>query len=190
MRKVVAGLSMTLDGVVQSPRDWMMSTPGMDQVINQGISESDGILLGRKTYVEFAAMWPALGDAFPMAKFMNNTPKYVVSSTLESAEWEDSTLLRGDLRAAVTRLKTGEHTPGGEPGMNIKIPGSPTLVRSLLQLGLLDELGLMIHPIVLGAGARLFDPTSDRFDLELKESRTFDNGVISATYRPRAGAAS
>lgn len=177
VRKIVAGLAISLDGVIDSPRDWLMSTPEMDGVINAGIGASDAILLGRRTYVDFAAMWPGMGERFPMAAFMNNTPKYIVSSTLTSVDWAGSTLLRGDLTTELTKLKE-------QDGKDIKIPGSPKLVRSLLLAGLLDELGLMIHPIVLGSGARLFDEKSERADLELIGSTTFSNGVISATYRP------
>ncbi len=182
MRKIVAGLAISLDGVVESPPSWMMTNDEMDEVIDTGIAESDAILLGRKTYVEFANLWPGMGDRFPMAAFMNNTPKYVVSSTLTALDWGDSTLLAGDkagdLAGDLATLKQ-------QPGRNIKIPGSPTLVRSLLLAGLLDELSLMIHPIVLGTGARLFDAESERLDLELVESRTFKTGVVSATYHPK-----
>ena len=180
MRKIVAGLSVSLDGVTDSPPDWMMQSPEMDEVIHTGIAESDAILLGRNTYVDFARMWPGMGDSFPMAEFMNNTPKYVVSSTLTELDWTGSTLLGGDLAAELTALKS-------KPGRNIQIPGSPKLVRSLLLAGLLDELSLLIHPIVLGSGARLFEEPSDRADLELTASTTFGNGVISVTYRPKRG---
>jgi dihydrofolate reductase len=120
-------------------------------------------------------MWPRLGGDVPMADFMNGTPKYVASSTLRSLEWAGSTLLTGDLATELTELKR-------RPGKNIQIPGSPRLVRSLLADGLLDELSLMIHPVVLGTGARLFDGQADRMDLKLQDSRTLGTGVISATY--------
>ncbi|MGV9300081.1 dihydrofolate reductase family protein [Amycolatopsis sp. NPDC003676] len=113
------------------------------------------------------------------AAFLNNTPKYVVSSTLAELDWSGSTLLGADL-AELAALKA-------KPGKNIHIPGSPRLVRSLLLAGLLDELSLLIHPIVLGSGARLFEEPSDRADLELAGSRTFENGVLSVTYRLKPG---
>ncbi|WET76180.1 dihydrofolate reductase family protein [Amycolatopsis sp. QT-25] len=178
MRKIVAGLAISLDGVIDSPPNWMMSNAEMEEVIQTGIAESDAILLGRNTYVEFARMWPGMGETFPMAAFMNNTPKYVVSSTLTSLDWSGSTLLGADLTDELAKLKA-------LPGKNIKIPGSPQLVRSLVLAGLLDELSLMIHPIVLGSGARLFEAKSERADLELVASKTFENGVISVTYRPK-----
>lgn len=176
MRKIVAGLAVTLDGVVDSPSgNWMMFNDEMREIIDAGVAEADAILLGRRTYLEFAAMWPRLGGDVPMADFMNGTPKYVASSTLRSLEWAGSTLLTGDLATELTELKR-------RPGKNIQIPGSPRLVRSLLADGLLDELSLMIHPVVLGTGARLFDGQADRMDLKLQDSRTLGTGVISATY--------
>jgi dihydrofolate reductase len=176
VRKIVAGLAVTLDGVVDSPSgNWMMFNDEMQEIIDAGVAEADAILLGRRTYLEFAAMWPRLGGDVPMADFMNGTPKYVASSTLRSLEWAGSTLLTGDLATELTELKR-------HPGKNIQIPGSPRLVRSLLAGGLLDELSLMIHPVVLGTGARLFDGQTDRMDLKLQDSRTLGTGVISATY--------
>jgi len=176
VRKIVAGLAVTLDGVVDSPSgNWMMFNDEMREIIDAGVAEADAILLGRRTYLEFAAMWPRLGGDVPMADFMNGTPKYVASSTLRSLEWAGSTLLTGDLATELTELKR-------RPGKNIQVPGSPRLVRSLLAGGLLDELSLMIHPVVLGTGARLFDGQADRMDLKLQDSRTLGTGVISATY--------
>jgi dihydrofolate reductase len=176
VRKIVAGLAVTLDGVVDSPSgNWMMFNDEMREIIDAGVAEADAILLGRRTYLEFAAMWPRLGGDVPMADFMNGTPKYVASSTLRSLEWAGSTLLTGDLATELTELKR-------RPGKNIQVPGSPRLVRSLLADGLLDELSLMIHPVVLGTGARLFDGQADRMDLKLQDSRTLGTGVISATY--------
>ena len=177
MRKIVAGLSVSLDGVTESPPDWMTLNHEADEVIRAGIAESDAVLLGRNTYAGFARMWPGLGDSSPMAAFLNNTPKYVVSSTLTEVDWSGSTLLGPDLAAELNSLKS-------KPGKNIHIPGSPRLVRSLLPAGLLDELNLLIHPIVLGSGARLFPEASSRAGLELVASRTFGNGVLSVTYRP------
>jgi dihydrofolate reductase len=176
MRKIVAGLAITLDGVVDSPSgNWMMFDDEMREIIDAGVAEADAILLGRRTYLEFAEMWPRLGSGVPMADFMNDTPKYVASSTLRTVDWAGSTLLKGDLAAELTELKQ-------RPGKNIQVPGSPRLVRSLLCDGLLDELSLMIHPVVLGTGARLFDGGTDRMELKLKDSRTLGTGVVSVTY--------
>lgn len=129
MRKIVAGLAITLDGVVESPSaGWMLYNDEMGEVIGAGIAQADTVLLGRRTYLEFAELWPGQGSDVPMADFLNNTPKYVVSATLDTVEWKNSTLLKGDLAEELTKLKR-------QPGKNIQIPGSPRLVRSLLATG-------------------------------------------------------
>lgn len=181
MRKVVAGLFMTLDGMVESPSKWLSFSDEMGEMIGAGIAQADAILLGRRTYLEFAQLWPKQGNDTPMAAFLNGTPKYIASSTLHTLEWANSTLVTGDLADFVTKLKA-------QPGKNIQVPGSPRLVRSLLRDGLLDELSLMVQPIVLGSGMRLFDEMTDRVRLKLVESRTFSNGVLSVTYQPEDGA--
>jgi dihydrofolate reductase len=109
---------------------------------------------------------------------INNTPKFVVSTTLDEVSWENSTLVRGGLAAEVTKLKQ-------QPGKNISVSGSGTLVRSLLREGLLDELRLMIHPVVLGSGRRLFEDGIGQTSLELVASETFSTGVLNLTYRPK-----
>jgi len=179
MRKIVAGLAITLDGVVEAPSTsgWMRFNDEMAAMIATGTAQADAILLGRRTYLEFAELWPKLGSEVPMADFMNDTPKYVLSKTLDRVEWKHSTLLSGDLVAEVTKLKQ-------QPGRNIQVPGSPRLVRSLLQAGLLDELALMIHPIVLGSGQRLFDQPTDQIRLDLLDSRALSTGVLSVVYQP------
>jgi dihydrofolate reductase len=150
MRKIVTGLFISLDGVVESPSDWLLSSDEMWEVIGAGIAQSDAILLGRCTYLQFAEIWPNQGSDVPMADFLNNTPKHVVSSTLDTLDWANSSLVTGDLAGEVAKLRD-------QPGKNVQIPGSPTLVRSLLRGGLLDELSLMAHPIVVGSGMRLFE---------------------------------
>jgi dihydrofolate reductase len=178
MRKIVAGLAITLDGVVESPSShWLLFNDEMNEVIGAGVAHSDAILLGRNTYLQFAELWPKLGSDVPMADFMNNTPKYIVSSSLTTLDWANSSLVTGDLAEEVAQLKE-------RPGKNIQIPGSPRLVRSLLRDGLLDGLSLMVHPIVLGAGMRLFDEVTNRIGLKLIESRTLSTGVLCVTYQP------
>jgi dihydrofolate reductase len=177
MRRIVAGLAISLDGVVESPADWMLLDDELAAVINAGVAQADAVLLGRRTYLEFAKLWPTQGSDVPMADFLNNSPKHIVSSTLDTLEWANSTLVTGDLAEEIAKLKE-------QPGRNIQIPGSPTLVRSLLRDGLLDELSLAVHPIVVGAGMRLFDETSGQMRLELVESTTLGSGVLSVTYRP------
>ena len=179
MRKVVAGLMISLDGVVESPEKWARPyfNGEMQEVIDAGVAQADAILLGRRTYLEFAELWPNQGSEAPLADFMNETPKYVVSSTLDSLEWGPSSLLRGDLAEEVGRLKR-------QAGKNIQISGSPRLVRSLLRDGLLDELSIMLVPIVVGSGMRLFDDMTDQVALELVESRALGTGMLSVTYQP------
>jgi dihydrofolate reductase len=180
MREIVAGLAVTLDGVVDSPSgNWMRFDEEMWDIIRAGIAESDAILLGRRTYLEFAELWPRQSRDTPMAAYMNDTPKYVASRTLDTVNWSGARLLTGDLGEALRDLKQ-------RPGKKIQLPGSPRLVRSLLVDGLLDELSLMIHPIVLGHGAKLFEDGSGQVDLELVASRTLRSGVVSLTYRRSA----
>jgi dihydrofolate reductase len=182
MRKIVAGLFISLDGVVESPASWAYQyfNEEMADVIGTGLAQADAVLLGRRTYLEFAELWPSQGSDVPMAAFLNNTPKHVVSSTLNSLDWAGSSLLSGDLAAEVTKLK-------GQPGKNIQVPGGPTLVRSLLRDGLLDELSLMVAPIMVASGARLLDELIHT-PLKLLRSRALSTGVLSVTYEPAKAA--
>jgi dihydrofolate reductase len=148
----------------------------MAAVIGAAMDSSDAMLVGRVTYQEWAGFWPDAEDQ--MAEYMNNTPKYVASTTLDEVEWSNSQLLEGGVPAAVAALKQ-------QPGKDIVMSGSPTLARSLLREGLVDELHLMIHPVVVGEGARLFE-NGDKHALELADSKTFGTGVVYATYKPQA----
>jgi len=180
MRKVTAGLFVSLDGVVESPEKWHFPyfNDEMGEAVEAAISASDAMLLGRVTYQEFAAYWPGVSsEDEPFATHMNNTPKYVVSKTLDKAEWNNSTLISGNVAEEITKLKQ-------QPGKNIGITGSATLVRSLLQDDPLDELGLMIHPVVVGSGKRLFQEGGGPKGLKLVDSMTFSTGVVSLTYQP------
>ena len=180
MRRVVAGLLMSLDGVVEAPSEWGFSHYFNDEMregISAGIAQSDAVLLGRRTYLEFAALWPNQGSDVLMADFLNNSPKYVVSSTLGALAWANSTLIKGDLSEGLAGLKA-------LPGKNILIPGSPTLVRSLVRDGLLDELSLNVCPVVVGSGMHLFEGIIDKIPLKLVDSKTLSNGVVGMTYQP------
>ena len=178
MRKVTAGLFISLDGVVESPDQWQFDHFDEDMMAGMGsqIAAEDTVLLGRVTYQEWAAYWPTSTDE-PYASHINNTPKYVVSTTLERVEWQNSTLIKGSLAEEVTRLKQ-------QPGKTIGVAGSPTLVRSLLQEDLLDELTLMIHPVVVGRGKRLFKDGDALKRLKLVYSKTTRTGVLILTYQP------
>jgi len=176
MRKIVSGLFISLDGVIEAPNDWTgpWFNPELGQAVGSFIAAQDAMLLGRVSYDEFAAFWPQqTGD---MADSMNGTAKYVVSGTLKSAEWQNSTLIpAASAIAEIAELKQ-------RPGKNIGMTGSATLVSSLLREGLLDELHLFVFPVVLGSGKRLFAAPGDKLPLKLINSATFDTGVLHLTY--------
>jgi dihydrofolate reductase len=184
LRKVVASEFVSLNGVMESPEKWHFPyfNDEMEEAIGAAMATADAMLLGRVTYEEFAAFWPfqssESSDDQEFAGYMNNTPKFVVSTTLEEPlAWQNSTLIKGNVAEEVTRLKQ-------QPGEDISITGSGTLVRSLLADDLLDELRLMVHPIVVGRGKRLFEDGGDRKALELVDSKTFGTGVLYLTYQP------
>jgi dihydrofolate reductase len=181
MRKVIASEFVSLDGVVESPDKWHFPyfNDEMGDVIGAAMATSDAMLMGRVLYEEWATFWPKQDpDENPVAARMNGVRKYVVSTTLEEPlEWNNSTLIGDNVAEEILRLKE-------QPGKDISISGSPTLVRSLLEDDLLDELRLMVHPIVVGSGKRLFEEGSDQKALELLDSKTFSTGVLYLTYQP------
>ena len=179
MRKIVVGLFVSLDGVVEAPNEWHFPywSDEMGEAVTAQTAAADTMLLGRVTYQEFAGFWPHQGSEVELADYMNNTPKLVVSTTMTTVEWQNSTLLSGDLVEEITKLKQ-------QPGKNIGVSGSATLVRWLLRENLLDELRLLVHPIVVGRGKRLFEGMDDRLPLKLLDSRTFSTGVLFLTYGP------
>jgi dihydrofolate reductase len=181
MRKVIASEFISLDGVVESPDKWHFPyfNDQMGDAIEAAMAASDAMLMGRVLYEEWAAFWPKQDpDENPVAERMNGVRKYVVSTTLEEPlEWQNSTLMGDNLAEEISRLKE-------QPGKDISISGSPTLVRSLLEEDLLDELRLMLHPIVVGSGKRLFEDGGDQKALQLVDSKTFSTGVLYLTYQP------
>lgn len=179
MRKVIAGLFISLDGVTESPDKWQFDNFDEDMMASMSahIAGEDTVLLGRVTYQDWAAYWPTSKDE-PYASHINNTPKYVVSTTLKKVEWKNSTLIKKNLAEEITKLKR-------QPGKNIGVAGSPTLVRALLQSDLIDELTLMIHPVVVGSGKRLFKDGGELKRLNLVDSKTTRTGVAFLTYQPR-----
>ncbi len=181
MRKVVSGLFISLDGVTESPGEWQFDLfdDDMGAAMASHIAAEDTILLGRVTYQDWVGYWPTSTDE-PYASHINNTPKYVVSTTLDKVEWgkwDSPKLIKRNLEEEIAKLKQ-------QPGKNIGVAGSPTLVRSLLQNGLLDELTLMIHPIIVGSGKRLFKDGSSLKRLKLVNSKTTSTGVAILTYQP------
>jgi dihydrofolate reductase len=193
MRKVIVNEFLSLDGVMQAPGDpdedreggfahggWQI--PYFDEdfakVAFEGMAETDGYLFGRKTYQIMAAYWPTQSDDVPFAASLNGLPKYVASTTLsEPLEWQNSTLLQGDVAKAVAELKE-------QPGKNLVVLGSGELVQTLMENDLVDEYGIMINPLVLGSGKRLFREGSARRPLRLVRSLTTSTGVVVATYEP------
>jgi dihydrofolate reductase len=181
MRKVVSWLFISLDGVVEAPNEWQFDVMDDDMLgdITAQTDAEDAILFGRVTYQDFAPYWPTSTDE-PFASHINKVPKYVVSTTLDKVEWgkwEKPTLIKGNLANEINTLKQ-------KPGKNIGVSGSPTLVRSLLRENLLDELKLMVHPVVVGKGKRLFTEDVDLKRLQLVDSKVTGTGVVIVTYQP------
>jgi dihydrofolate reductase len=193
VRKLVVGMFMTLDGVVQAPGapdedreggfahgGW--TVPLFDDELGQRMVEltdrSDVLLLGRKTYEGFAASWPLIGDEDPIGAKLNHMPKYVASRTLETAEWTNTTVLSGDLAEEVAKLK---ERPGGE----IHVSGSGNLVQTLLRHDLVDEFVLLVFPVLVGPGKRLFGEGTLPGTWELVDTASTGTGVTISTYRRR-----
>ena len=180
MRKLTAFQLVSLDGVAASPNEWAFSYSNeeMERDNAAGMAASDALLLGRATYEEFASFWPHQPGGTQMVDYINSVRKHVVSTTLEEPlGWNNSTVIGGDVAEEISALK-------GQPGKNITITGSITLVRWLIRTGLLDELQLLVHPVVLGGGRRLFEDGGEPGVLELVSSKTYATGVVSLAYRP------
>jgi dihydrofolate reductase len=178
MRKVFAALFSSIDGVVEAPNEWQPSFDAeMGAAMGRMLDGQDAVLLGRVTYTEFAQYWPTSTDE-PFASWINSTPKYVASRTLDVLDWSNSTLMTGSVAEFVDELRQ-------QAGGSIGITGSPTLVRSLIADGLLDELTLMISPVVVGGGRkRLFGDDAAPKTFELVEAQPTSSGALIATYRP------
>jgi dihydrofolate reductase len=180
MGQILVHEFISLDGVFEAPR-WTMEygfDPKMGEAIGGIMGPSKAILLGRQTFEEFAPAWSGrTAEQDPGAPFMNESPKYVVSGTLQSADWNNSTVLGPYSADAIRALK--DQVDGG-----IYVSGSGTLVRAMLADGLVDELHLFVYPVVLGSGARLFGESQVKFTLA--QTRSYDNGVLHVAYRPAA----
>ncbi|MET0187434.1 MAG: dihydrofolate reductase family protein [Pseudonocardia sediminis] len=180
MRKIIAGEFVSLDGVAEAPETWHMSYFTDELGAAVGSIMQPEMLLGRVTWTGFGEHFGPLTDD-PMADGMNTTPKYVVSTTLDSADaWQNSTLLGGDWVQRLREIKASD-------GPDIGVSGSLTLVRALLAHGLLDELHLMVHPLVVGKGAKLFPDGTDGVALTLLRSSALSSGVLHTVYGPTAG---
>ncbi len=190
VRRVIAVELVSVDGVMESPGEWAFSYSNdeMEEANESGMAASDGLLLGRVTYEHLVAFWPNQPGGTPMVDYINSVRKHVVSETLEEPlEWNNSALIKGNVAEAVVKLKSQPGKDITKPGKDITILGSGALVRSLLRDGLLDELRLMVHPVIMGCGKCLFEDGGDRKGLELVDSKTFGTGVVSLTYRPTVG---
>ncbi|MGH3212065.1 MAG: dihydrofolate reductase family protein [Trebonia sp.] len=176
MRKIVAGMMVSVDGVVEAPEAWTgpYFSQDLGQLVGSLMAAGDTMLLGRATYQTFAASF-AGNSSDPMAAQMSAFPKVVVSTTLSGADWENTTLIGSDVAAEITRLKE-------QPGKNINVSGSPTLVTWLLRQGLLDELNLLLFPVVVGHGKRLFADEGDAAGLTLAHSQALGTGVVQLVY--------
>ncbi|HYT01142.1 MAG TPA: dihydrofolate reductase family protein [Thermoplasmata archaeon] len=177
-RRLAVTEFISLDGVVESPEKW--SFPFWNDDIGKFKFDetfaSDALLLGRVTYVGFAAAWPSRKDPEGFADRFNAMPKHVVSTTLKKLTWNNSHVISRNVRQEIAKLKQ-------EPGQDIVIHGSPSLVRSLMPHGLIDEYRLLVYPLVLGHGKRLFDEGS-LANLKLAESTAYDTGVVKLIYHP------
>lgn len=190
MRKLRVIEFLSLDGVMQAPGGTDEDTEGgfqhggwaipyHDEVLGaevaEGMAATDTYLFGRKTFEKFAEYWPTAPKEIPFTEPLNNTPKYVVSTTLQEVDWQHSTLIKGDVVAEVSKLKQ-------QPGKNIAVLGSGQLVHTLMKAGLVDEYFLTVYPIVLGRGKRLFRDVDEITRLRLVDSRTTGSGGVILTY--------
>lgn len=175
MRKIIVTEYLSLDGVMEHPV-WTMPYWNDEIAKFKGDEQTtcDALLLGRVTYEGFAAAWPKSDDEG--AGYMNNVRKYVVSTTLERAEWHNSTLIRDNIAAEVSRRKQ-------QAGQDILVYGSATLVQTLMQHDLVDRYHLLVYPVVLGTGKRLFDAGTTA-TLQLVDTQSFSSGVVALVYEP------
>jgi dihydrofolate reductase len=195
MRNLVVTVFLSLDGVYQAPGDPNEDTEGgftlggwqrpyfddeLGAAAAEGMARTDAHLFGRKTYEKMAAFWPNAPEDDPFARHLNNVRKYVASKTLTSADWQNTTVLDGDVADEVRRIK-------GLPGGDISVLGSGNLVRTLMKHDLVDVYSLAVYPIVLGSGKRLFDG-ADLTKLELVDSKPTTTGGMLLTYRPAPSA--
>jgi len=179
MRKIVWSEYISLDGVIEEPGEWSIPyfSDDLAQYKNDELHDSDALLLGRSTYEGFAAAWPEMEEVEgEFAVKMNTLPKYVASTTLQRADWNNSTIIRENVPEAVLKLKQ-------ESSESILIGGSATLAMSLMRHDLIDEIRMLVHPVVVGAGKRLFEGTIKPVGMKLVDTRAFDSGVVALTYQ-------
>ena len=186
MRRLYSFLMVTLDGFYEGPNQefdfWTDDGEFREFSVGQ-LNDTDILLFGRMTYAGMASYWPTQGaheDDPVVAELMNTLPKIVVSTTLESAGWNNTTLVGANVAEEVSKLKR-------QPGKDLAILGSPNLTVSLIGMGLVDELRVMVNPVVLGDGKSLFRSTKEELKLQLLQTRTFSSGNVLLTYQPPSG---
>ena len=193
MKKIMVGEFVSLDGVMQAPGDPQEDTEGgfthggwqipyfdadANRIMDENMAAMDALLLGRLTYQIFAAYWPSAPEDDLFAKKLNSIPKYVVSTTLNKVEWNNSTLIKKNVVREIAKLKK-------QPGSGtMSVIGSSKLAQTLMQHNLVDEYVLWIHPIILGSGKRLFADGTSPANLKLVETRTTSSGVLALRYLP------
>jgi len=181
MRKLVVSEYVTLDGVMEDPGGGGWSFPFWNEEAAKfkydELFTSDALLLGRVTYQGFAAAWPTMTGTGEFGERMNSIPKYVVSTTLSEVTWHNSTLIQENVAEEIAKLKQQE-------GKDILVGGSADLVHTLMQHDLIDEYKLMVHPIIVGSGKRLFQQGSEKKVLKLVETKTFSSGIVILSYHP------
>jgi dihydrofolate reductase len=186
MRQILAFIVVTVDGYYEGPNgefDWPVVDEEFNQFGLQQLDEVDTLLFGRRTYELMASYWPtpaAAEDDPRVAAKMNDLPKLVVSRTLQKAEWADTRIISDDVEGELAKLKQ-------QPGKDIAIFGSSDLTVNLLRLGLVDELRLMVSPVVLGDGRSLFRTADERIGLRLSATRAFRSGNVLLSYQPAGG---
>ena len=187
MRKVIVSEYVTLDGIMEDPGGGEGTEHGgwsfqfwSEEAAKFKFDElfaSDALLLGRVTYQGFAKAWPSMTDEQGFADRMNSLPKFVVSTTLEKLEWNNSRLIKENIAEEVSKLKQ-------QPGQDILVAGSVELVHTLMQHDLIDEYRIMVHPVVVGSGKRLFKDETDTKVLKLVDTKTFSSGIVVLSYQP------
>lgn len=189
MGKIIVMTNLSLDGVMQAPGrpdedtrnsfkhgGWAAPYAGMSQA-GEAFANMGGFLFGRRTYEDFYGFWPKQTDGNPMTEALNNAPKYVASTKLkEPLAWQNSTLLKGEAKKAITKLKK-------QQDKDLIVFGSGKLVNSLMGTGIIDEYVLLFHPLILGSGRRLFADGAEFASLNLVNSKTTESGVVIATYQ-------
>ncbi len=175
MRKLIVSQSVTVDGIYDTQYFTPYQSNERDEYMRETVFAADALLLGRTTYDLLASFWP--NQKNPMANKMNNVPKYVVTSTPLKAQWNNATIIKGNVVEEIGKLK-------GQPGQDILTIGSATLIQSLMRTDLIDKYKLLVHPSIVGSGKRFFNDGMDMRKLKLLESKTLSLGVVLLCFEP------